>query len=172
MSTTDAVTALMALASSSSTAVESSSSSNSMNIERTTCDKQRSLKENMFDGAPERNKFSDFSYNQPYKRNNFVPLERTYADKLPAIVNESASQGTIDSYASADSCLGLFTSEVRAQTQNFTIVSTIYIFHLSNASITHPYNTVIFFSISFYKFSIDLKIAIQSHGAKMESRFM
>lgn len=170
MSTTDAVTALMALASSSSTAVEPSSSSYSMNMERTTCDKRRSLKENMFDGAPERNKFSDFSYNQPFKRNNVVPLERTYADKLPA--NESASQGIIDSYASADSCLGLFTSEVRAQTQNFTIVSTIYIFHLSNASITHPYNTVIFFSISFYKFSIDLKIAIQSHGAKMESRFM
>lgn len=165
MSTTDAVTALMALASSSSTAVEPSSSSYSMNMERTTCDKRRSLKENMFDGATERNKISDFSYNQLYKRSNFVPLERTYADK-------PASQGTIDSYASADSCLGLFTSEVRAQTQNFTIVSTIYIFHLSNASITHPYNTVIFFSISFYKFSIDLKIAIQSHGAKMESRFM
>jgi hypothetical protein len=112
MSTNDAVTALMALASSSSTAVEPSSSSYSMNMERTTCDKRRSLKENMFDGAQERNKFSDFSYNQPYKRNNFVPLERTYADKLPAMVNESASQGTIDSYASADSCLGLFASEL------------------------------------------------------------
>ena len=119
MSTTDAVTALMALASSSSNAVERTTF---------TCDKRRSLKENMFDAETERNKFSNFSSNNPYKTNNFAPLETTYAEKLPAIVNESASQGTIDSYASADSCLGLFTSEVRAQTQTFTNVSTIHIF--------------------------------------------
>lgn len=171
MSTKDAVTALMALASSSSNAVEPySSSSCSMIMERTTCDK-RSLNENMFDDEPERNKFSNLSSNNPYKTNHFVPFETTYADKLPAVVNESVSQGTIHSYTSADSCLGLFTSEVRAQTQTFTNVSTIHIFHQSNASITHPCDTVWFFH-SFYKFSIDLKIAIQSHGAKMESRFM
>lgn len=138
MSTTDAVTALMALASSTSNAVEpSSSSSCSMFMERTTCDNRRSLKESMFDDATDRNKFSNLSSNNPYKTNH-VPFERTYADKLPAIVNESASQGTIDSYTSADSFLGLFTSEVRAQTQVFANVSSIYIFHLSNASITHP----------------------------------
>lgn len=129
MSTTDAVTALMALASSTSNAVEpSSSSSCSMFMERTTCD-----------DATDRNKFSNLSSNNPYKTNHFAPFERTYADKLPVIVtNESASQGTIDSYTSADSFLGLFTSEVRAQTQVFANVSSIYIFHLSNASITHP----------------------------------